>query len=76
MVIAPGLVETPMGREWAGSEGITDMRELDAKMPFGHVCQPEEVAAVARFLVSEGGSYMTGQRIYVHGGATITPKDH
>ncbi len=75
-VIAPGLVETPMGREWAGSEGITDMRELDAKMPFGHVCQPEEVAAVARFLVSGGGSYVTGQRIYVHGGATITPEDH
>ena len=38
--------------------------------------QPEEVAAVARFLVSGGGSYVTGQRIYVHGGATITPEDH
>ena len=75
-VIAPGLVETPMGREWAESEGIADMRQMDEKMPFGHVCQPEEVAAVARFLVSESGSYVTGQRIYVHGGATVAPKEN
>jgi 3-oxoacyl-[acyl-carrier protein] reductase len=70
-VIAPGLVETPMGKGWAESQGIRDMRELDAQMPFGHVCQPEEVADVARFLVSERASYVTGQRIYVHGGASI-----
>jgi NAD(P)-dependent dehydrogenase (short-subunit alcohol dehydrogenase family) len=70
-VIAPGLVETPMGKGWAESQGIRDMRELDARMPFGHVCQPEEVADVARFLVSERASYVTGQRIYVHGGAVI-----
>jgi NAD(P)-dependent dehydrogenase (short-subunit alcohol dehydrogenase family) len=73
-VIAPGLVETPMGRGWAESQGIHDMRKLDAEMPFGHVCQPEEVAEVARFLVSERASYVTGQRIYVHGGAVIRPE--
>ena len=73
-VIAPGLVETPMGRGWAETQGIRDMRELDAKMPFGHVCQPEEVADVARFLVSRGASYVTGQRIYVHGGVVIRPE--
>jgi len=73
-VIAPGLVETPMGQGWAQTQGIRDMRELDPKMPFGHVCQPEEVAEVARFLVSERASYVTGQRIYVHGGAVIRPE--
>ena len=71
-VVAPGLVETPMGRTWAESEGTTDMRELDAQMPFGHVCQPSEIADVVRFLVSGSASYVTGQRIYVHGGAVIT----
>jgi NAD(P)-dependent dehydrogenase (short-subunit alcohol dehydrogenase family) len=38
-------------------------------MPFGRVCGPEDVADVVRFLVSDGGSFITGQRIYVDGGA-------
>ncbi|MBV9411574.1 MAG: SDR family oxidoreductase, partial [Acidimicrobiia bacterium] len=42
---------------------------LDAGMPFGRVCAPEDVADVVRFLVSDGGSYITGQRIYLDGGA-------
>jgi NAD(P)-dependent dehydrogenase (short-subunit alcohol dehydrogenase family) len=37
-------------------------------MPFGRVCQPEDVANVVRFLVSERCSYVTGERIYVDGG--------
>jgi NAD(P)-dependent dehydrogenase (short-subunit alcohol dehydrogenase family) len=41
---------------------------MDGRSPFGHVCTPEEVADVVRFTVSEGGSYMTGQRIGVEGG--------
>ena len=60
-----------MGRSWAESQGIRDMRKLDASMPFGHVCQPEEVADWRGSLISERASYVTGQRIYVHGGAVI-----
>ena len=68
-VVAPGLVETEMGRRLTKARtGITDMRELDATMPFGRVCQPEDVANVVRFLVSEHASYVTGQKINVHGG--------
>ena len=48
--------------------GVDDLRKLDASMPFGRVCQPEDVASVVRFLVSEGGSYVTAERIYIHGG--------
>ena len=36
-------------------------------MPFGHYCQPDDIANVVRFLVSEGGAYITGERIYVDG---------
>lgn len=68
-VVAPGLVETDMGRRlMKATAGVDDLRKLDASMPFGRVCQPEDVAGVVRFLVSEGASYVTGERIYVHAG--------
>ena len=69
-VVAPGLVDTEMGRRLVkGAMGIQDIRQLDKAMPFGHVCTPEDVADVVRFLVSDAGAYITGQRIYVDGGA-------
>jgi len=72
-VVAPGLVETEMGRRLVkATQNVDDLRKLDRGMPFGHVCQPEEVADVVRFLVSEGGRYLTGQKIVVDGGASQT----
>ena len=44
------------------------MRDLDAVVPYGRVCQPEQVASVVAFLVSGDASYVNGQTIYVHGG--------
>lgn len=67
-VVAPGLVETEMGRRLVGAAGVADIRTLDASMPFGRVCQPEDVADAVRFLVSDAASYLTDQRIRVHGG--------
>jgi 3-oxoacyl-[acyl-carrier protein] reductase len=70
-VVAPGLVETEMGRRlMRATAGIDDLRKLDAKMPFGRVCQPEDVANVVRFLVSERAGYVTGEKLNVHGGTT------
>jgi NAD(P)-dependent dehydrogenase (short-subunit alcohol dehydrogenase family) len=46
-VVAPGLVETEMGKRLVrAGRGVEDIRNLDKLMPFGHVCQPEEVAYV------------------------------
>ena len=68
-IVAPGLVDTDMGHRLArAAMGAADIHQLDAAMPFGHVCQPEEVAAVVRFLVSPANSYVTGEKINVHGG--------
>jgi NAD(P)-dependent dehydrogenase (short-subunit alcohol dehydrogenase family) len=68
-VVAPGLVETEMGVRYVESVcDVDDIRALDALVPFGRVCQPEEVAGVVRFLVSGAASYVNGQRIYVDGG--------
>jgi len=68
-VVAPGLVETEMGRRlMKATAGIDDLRQLDASMPFGRVCQPEDVANVVRWLVSDGAAYVTGEKINVWGG--------
>jgi NAD(P)-dependent dehydrogenase (short-subunit alcohol dehydrogenase family) len=68
-VVAPGLVETEMGRRLAKATfGTDDMRALDAAFPFGRVCSPEDVAGVVRFAVSPAASYITGQIFRVDGG--------
>ncbi len=68
-VVAPGLVETEMGRRLVkATRGVDDMREIDAVMPYGRVCQPEDIANVVRFLVSDSGSYLNGEKLSVHAG--------
>ncbi len=68
-VVAPGLVDTEMGRRLArAAMGADDIRDLDPRAPFGHVCSPEEVADVVRFLVSDAGRYVNDQKIVVDGG--------
>jgi NAD(P)-dependent dehydrogenase (short-subunit alcohol dehydrogenase family) len=66
--VAPGLVETELGMRYVTALGGSDMRDVDASVPYGRVCQPEEVADVVCFLVSKRASYVNGQTIYVHGG--------
>jgi NAD(P)-dependent dehydrogenase (short-subunit alcohol dehydrogenase family) len=69
-IVAPGLVDTEMGRRLVkGAMGVEDIRTLDKGMPLGRVCTPDDVAGVVRFLVSDAAFYVTGQRIYVEGGA-------
>jgi 3-oxoacyl-[acyl-carrier protein] reductase len=69
-VVAPGLVETEMGRRLVkGAMGVEDIGTLDAGSPFGHVCTPEEVADVVRFLVSDAAGYLTDQKLTIDGGS-------
>ncbi|MCL2781160.1 MAG: SDR family oxidoreductase [Actinomycetia bacterium] len=76
--ICPMYVRTPMETrelEWESQiRGRTPEQvfaEYESTTPLGRVAEPEEVAAVAAFLVSEGGSYMTGTLIPVSGGAHL-----
>jgi len=68
-VVAPGIVDTDMGRRLVkATTGAEDIHVLASTLPFGRVCQPEDVADVVRFMVSDGSRYVTGQRVYVDGG--------
>ena len=68
-VVAPGLLETEMGRRLVKAGGVDDISTLHQHMPFGRVVQPEDVAATVRYLVSDRAGLVTGQRIYLDGGA-------
>ena len=67
-VVAPGLVRTEMGRRLVKAYGVDDIDTMDRNSPFGHVCRPEDVADVVRFVVSDAARYITGERLYVDGG--------
>ncbi len=72
-VVAPGLVETEMGRRLARAvRGVRDIHELDPVSPFGFVCQPEDIGNAVAFLCSDGGRYITNQVLYVDGGGFDT----
>jgi NAD(P)-dependent dehydrogenase (short-subunit alcohol dehydrogenase family) len=67
--ICPGGVDTPMtAGTWNSPEAQDHIRR---NVPLQRVAQPEEIAAVAAFLLSNAASDLTGQSIAVDGGATI-----
>jgi 3-oxoacyl-[acyl-carrier protein] reductase len=51
-----------------GSEG--EKRYL-AGIPMGRFGRPEEIAAAIEFFLSEDASFVTGQTLFVDGGASI-----
>jgi NAD(P)-dependent dehydrogenase (short-subunit alcohol dehydrogenase family) len=67
-IIAPGLVDTDMGRRIVEvTSGGANIGDVEANLPFGFVCTPDDIAATALHLCSEGGRYITNQRITVSG---------
>jgi len=59
--VAPGFIRTDMTKDM-------DEKQLSAMVPLRRFGEPEEVAVVVSFLVSEGASYITGETISVNGG--------
>jgi len=69
--IAPGFIATDMTAATAARIGVSfeDFQKgVASQVPVRRVGQPEDVAHVASFLVSEGAGFVSGQVIYVAGG--------
>jgi NAD(P)-dependent dehydrogenase (short-subunit alcohol dehydrogenase family) len=65
--VAPGPVQNEAMNELWGPERL---KERCNAIPAGRIAQPEDVAEIALFLCSPGAGYVTGQTIFVDGGAT------
>jgi len=65
--IAPGLIETEMG----AILGPEKTAEIKAATPLARLGQPEEIADVVYFLLSDLSSFMTGQTVPVSGGRAM-----
>ena len=69
-VVAPGPIETEMLLE-NNPRNSPQRRDLLMRVPMGRVGQPDEVAHAVAFFMSEGASYISGQTVYVCGGASL-----
>jgi 3-oxoacyl-[acyl-carrier protein] reductase len=70
--VAPGYIATPMTAataERVGSSAEEHQAMAAERTPLRRVGRPEEIAAVIAFLASDEASYVSGQTLYVNGGA-------
>jgi len=62
--VLPGIIETPMTKEYFAN------RDFVALYPLGFGC-PEDVADAVEFLVSDRARWITGQKFVVDGGRSV-----
>jgi NAD(P)-dependent dehydrogenase (short-subunit alcohol dehydrogenase family) len=65
--VSPALLETDMAKNMTPEQRAF----LASKIPMGRLGNPEEVAAVVKFLASDEASFVTGQCYDVSGGRSV-----
>jgi 3-oxoacyl-[acyl-carrier protein] reductase len=70
--VAPGFIDTEMTRATAQRLGLDPeeyKKQRAAAIPLRRVGQPEDIANVIAFLVSDASGFVSGQVLYVNGGS-------
>ena len=70
--IAPGVIRSAQTLDPVNSLGEEGLAAFAETVPLGRVGNPEDIADVAVFLLSDKARYLTGQVIAVDGGTTIS----
>lgn len=72
--VGPAVVDTAFlrggtGRSDESADNVLDIERHKAMTPLGRVAQPEDVAGPIRFLLGPDAGFMTGQVLWINGGA-------
>lgn len=62
--VSPGFIDTDMTKELPEP----NRQAILSQVPMNRLGEPDEIAAVVEFLVSDGAAYITGENIHVNGG--------
>lgn len=78
--ISPGIISTPMAQQELNGESGEQMRQMVAMSAARRLGTPDDIAAVAAFLLSRQADFVTGTDVLVDGGViaavrTLTPAD-
>ena len=66
--VSPTIVETALGKKaWAGELG----ERAKLQIPVGRFAQPEEIAGLVLYLVSDAAKMITGENVVIDGGYSI-----
>lgn len=65
-VIAPSLTATPMAEKLTNSEA--KLKASEERHPLKRIGQPEEIASMAKYLLSPEAEWITGQVFHIDGG--------
>ncbi|OGA85831.1 MAG: hypothetical protein A3G27_14355 [Betaproteobacteria bacterium RIFCSPLOWO2_12_FULL_66_14] len=65
--VAPGVTETPMISNYSAERRAEQIE----RVPLGRIGEPEDIAEVGCFLISDAARFMTGEVVIVNGGAAF-----
>lgn len=67
-IVHPGWIDTPGERKFASEE---QLQRAGAKLPWGRMGRPEEIARGVVFLCDPASDYITGSALAIDGGITL-----
>jgi NAD(P)-dependent dehydrogenase (short-subunit alcohol dehydrogenase family) len=74
-LVAPGVVRTPMSAALFADERMKAVMDRAVPMPLNGYAGPDVIAEALTWLVSPSNSHMTGQVVYVDGGAEASLRE-